>query len=66
MYTRIAEFPQDKYSFQLYDNINKLTWQQIQQKTGCVALCNLWYFHLWDYTHQAAVMLSMMGVNVNV
>lgn len=55
---KIAAFPQNKYRFQLYDNVNRLTWQQIQKKTGCVAICNLWYFHLLNYSHQAAVMLD--------
>lgn len=55
---KIAKFSQSKYRFELYDNVNKLTWQQIQQKTGCVAICNLWYFHLLNYSHQSAVMLE--------
>ena len=54
----IAKFPQNKYHFELYDNTNQLTWQQIQKKTGCVAICNLWCFHLLNYSHQAAVMLD--------
>lgn len=54
----IAKFNQTKYSFRLYDNTDRLTWQEIKQKTGCVALCNLWYFHLTNYSHQAAVMLG--------
>lgn len=55
---KIAKFPQGKYRFQLYDNIDKLTWQQIQQKTGCYALCNLWYFDMWTYKHDVGVMLD--------
>lgn len=55
---KIAAFPQNKYRFQLYDNVNRLTWQQIKSKTGCYAICNLWYFSLLNYTHQAAVMLD--------
>ena len=55
---KIAKYQQSKYRFQLYDNKNRLTWQQIKQKTGCVAICNLWYFHLLNYSHQAAVMLD--------
>lgn len=55
---KIAKFPQDKYRFQLYDNIDKLTWQQIQQKTGCCALCNLWYFDMRTYQHDVGVMLE--------
>ena len=55
---KIAKFPQCKYSFQLYDNINKLPWQQIQQKTGCCALCNLWYFDMRTYQHDVGVMLE--------
>lgn len=55
---KIAAFPQSKYRFQLYDNIDKLTWQQIQRKTGCYALCNLWYFDLRTYAHDVGVMLE--------
>lgn len=55
---KISKFPQSKYRFQLYDNKNRLTWQQIKQKTGCCALCNLWFFSMLNYTQQAAVMLE--------
>ena len=51
-------FSQSKYRFQLYDNVNRLTWQQIQQKTGCCALCNLWYFDMRTYRHDVGVMLE--------
>lgn len=63
---KIAEYPQDKYRFALYDNINQLSWQAIKKQTGCYALVNLWYFALVAqpsagvkyFDHQAAVMLS--------
>lgn len=55
---KISVFQQDKYRFQLYDNIDKLTWRQIQQKTGCCALCNLWYFDMRTYQHDVGVMLE--------
>lgn len=55
---KISVFQQDKYRFQLYDNIDKLTWRQIQQKTGCYALCNLWYFDMNTYRHDVGVMLE--------
>lgn len=54
----LAKFPQEKFRFELYDNTECLTWQEIKQKTGCYALCNLWYFSLHDYTHQVGVMLE--------
>lgn len=54
----IKKFPQSKYRFQLYDNVDQLTWQQIQQKTGCCALCNLWYFDMRTYRHDVGVMLD--------
>ena len=54
----IFRFSQSKYRFQLYDNIDKLTWRQIQQKTGCCALCNLWYFDMRTYQHDVGVMLE--------
>ena len=54
----LAEFPQDKYRFRLYDNVERLTWQQIQAETGCYALLNLAYFSLATYQHQAALMIA--------
>ena len=54
----LAKFPQNRYRFELYDNIDKLTWRQIQQKTGCCALCNLWYFDMRTYQHDVGVMLD--------
>lgn len=58
MNCKIAKFPQSKYRFQLYDNADRLTWQQIQKKTGCCALCNLWYFDMNTYRHDVGVMLE--------
>ena len=55
---KISVFPQNKYRFQLYDNVNRLTWQQIQKKTGCCALCNLWYFNMVTYSYDVGVMLD--------
>lgn len=43
---KIAEYPQSKYRFELYDNTRRLTWQQIRKETGCYAIVNLWYFAL--------------------
>lgn len=54
----IKKFPQSKYRFQLYDNVDQLTWKQIQQKTGCCALCNLWYFDMRTYQHDVGVMME--------
>ena len=44
----IAVFPQDRYRFELYDNVKRLTRQQIQKEKGCYALVNLWLFSLAD------------------
>lgn len=54
----LSEFPQDKYRFRLYDNVKRLTWQQIQAETGCCALLNLAYFDLTNYQHRAALMIA--------
>ena len=54
----LAEFPQDKYRFRIYDNVKRLTWRQIQAETGCAAILNLAYFHLTTYAHQAALMIG--------
>lgn len=42
----IAEFPQSKFRFRIYDNKSKLSWQDIKKNTGCYALLNLGYFEL--------------------
>lgn len=55
---QIAEFPQDKYRFRLYDNTKKLTWQQIKAETKCAAIINLAYFSLATYENQAALMIA--------
>lgn len=55
---KIAKFHQSKYRFQLYDNVKRLTWQQIQAETGCTAIINLAYFSLTTYAHQAALMIA--------
>lgn len=54
----ISEFPQDRYRFRIYDNVKRLTWQQIQAETGCTAILNLAYFSLASYQHQAAIMIA--------
>lgn len=59
----IQEFSQDKYRFRLYDNVKRLTWQQIQAETGCTAIINLAYFHLTTYQHQAALMIEGQWVH---
>lgn len=55
---KIAEYPQDKYRFRLYDNVKRLTWKQIQAEQGpdCVGVVNLAYFSLANYSHQSAIM----------
>ena len=57
---RIAEYPQDKYHFRLYDNVKRLTWKQIQaeQGTDCVGVVNLAYFSLTNYSHPSAIMIG--------
>ena len=37
----IAEFPQSRFKFRIYDNPNKKSWQTIKSETGCYALINL-------------------------
>lgn len=57
---RIAEYPQDKYRFRLYDNVKRLTWKQIQAEQGpdCVGVVNLAYFGLTNFFHQSAIMFG--------
>lgn len=44
----IEIYSQDRFYFELYDNVEQLTRQQIQKKKGCYALVNLWLFSLKD------------------
>lgn len=55
---KIAEYPQSKYSFRLYDNTRRLTWKQIQAETGCYGIVNLAYFSLVNFSHQSAIMFG--------
>lgn len=57
---KIAEYPQDKYKFRMYDNTRRLTWQKIQEEQGpdCVGVVNLAYFSLANYSHQSAIMFA--------
>lgn len=57
---KLAEYSQDKYRFRLYDNVKRLTWQQIQAEQGpdCVGVVNLAYFSLTNYSHQSAIMFA--------
>lgn len=54
----IRTFPQSKYRFQLYENKDRLTWQEIKEKTGCYAICNTWYFNLMTYKNDVGLMLD--------
>lgn len=57
----IAEYPQSKYRFELYDNTRRLSWQKIKAETGCYALVNLQYFVLTgkrSFEYDAATMVS--------
>lgn len=52
-------FPQEHYRFALYDNKNKLTWQEIKSAhSGCVAIMNTAYFGLTTYDVQSHTMVS--------
>lgn len=64
---KIAEYPQDRYRFRLYDNVKRLTWRQIQAEQGpeCVGVLNLALFALTTipgktkaYDHQSAIMIG--------
>ena len=48
MSKHLALYSQDKYRFELYDNVKRLTRQQIQKEKGCYSLVNLWLFSLAD------------------
>lgn len=55
---KIAEFPQDKYRFRIYDNPKKKSWQTIKAETGCYALVNLGYFSFSTFEPDDALMVA--------
>lgn len=55
---KIGTFPQSEYSFRLYDNTKKLSWQKIKKQTGCHALINLGYFKLKTLANETTTMLA--------
>lgn len=58
MKMQIAEFPQDKYRFRIYDNPKKKSWQTIKAETGCYALVNLGYFSFSTFEPDDALMVA--------
>lgn len=54
----LAEVPQNSYRFKLYDNIERLTWQEIRAKTGCDKLVPLAYFNLLTFKTDSATMID--------
>lgn len=54
----IETFPQDKFSFRMYHNTGKKTWQEIQQETGCYGLINTAYFKLKTFELQSMTMID--------
>ena len=54
----IREYPQSRYTFHLYDNVDKLTPAKIRERTGCRDLVNLAYFDLLTYAHDSALMVG--------
>lgn len=55
---KIGTFPQSEYSFRLFDNPKKLSWQQIKKQTGCYALINLGYFEMSTYKNCTTTMMT--------
>ena len=54
----IAEFPQSRFKFRIYDNPNKKSWQTIKSETGCYALINLGYFSFATFKPDDALMVA--------
>ncbi len=54
----INTFPQDRFSFRMYHNTGKKTWQEIQQETGCYGLINTAYFRLLTYEVDSMTMIA--------
>lgn len=55
---KLAEFPQETYRFEIYDNAGKLSWQEIKRRTGCHALLNLGYFNLSTFAPEDTLMVD--------
>lgn len=51
-------FPQDQFSFRMYHNPQKKTWQKIQQETGCYGLINTAYFNMTTFAVDSATMVA--------
>ena len=54
----INTFPQDKFSFRMYHNTGKKTWQEIQHETGCYGLINTAYFKLATFEVDSMTMIA--------
>lgn len=55
---QIAEFPQSKFKFRIYDNPQKKSWQTIRAETGAYALINLGYFSFSTFEPDDALMVA--------
>jgi hypothetical protein len=55
---KLARYPQDKYRFEVYDNVDRHSWQKIKAKTGCYALINLTYFNLRTFQADDTLMVG--------
>ena len=55
---KLLTLPQARYSFRLYDNVDKLTPAQIKAATGCWGLVNLAYFNMLTFAHDSALMVG--------
>ena len=54
----IETFPQDKFSFRMYHNTGKKTWQEIQRETGCYGIINTAYFKLRTFEVDSMTMIG--------
>lgn len=54
----INTFPQNQYTFRLYHNVNKKTWQQIKKETGCYGLINTAYFNMYTFKIDSNTMIA--------
>lgn len=54
----LKSFPQSQYSFRLYYNTGKKTWQKIKQDEKCYGLINTAYFSLTKFTIDSHTMVA--------
>ena len=54
----IETFSQDEYTFRMYHNTKKKSWQQIKRETGCYGIINTAYFNMITFAVDSNTMIA--------